>query len=79
MPFRKQACLTLPDLARLRPSAARRTDGKWHQLAVISDQDTADGKVTGRRLIDGKPGNQAAIANRIVRSEKLKCYRPVGR
>ena len=39
------------------------TDGTWHQLAVTIDQDTADGKVTGRRFFDGKPGNQAAIAN----------------
>ena len=62
-PLRKQSFLTFSDLARLRPSAAPRTDGKWHPLAVISDQDTADGKVTGRRVIDGKPGNQAASAN----------------
>ena len=33
------------------------------QLAVTIDQDTADGKVTGQLFIDGKPGNQAAIAN----------------
>ena len=30
---------------------------------AIIDQDTADGQVTGRLFIDGKPGNQAAIAN----------------
>ena len=62
-PLRKQSFLTFSDLARVRPSAAPRTDGKWHQLAAISDQDTTDGKVIGRRVIDGKPGNQAAIAN----------------
>ena len=33
------------------------------QLAVTIDQDTADGKVTGQLFIDGKPGNQDAIAN----------------
>ena len=33
------------------------------QLAVTIDQDTADGKVTGQLFIDGKPGNQAAIAH----------------
>ena len=62
-PLRKQSFLTFSELARVSPSAPPPPDGKWHPLAVTSDQDTADGKVTGRRLMDGKPGNQAAIAN----------------
>ena len=62
-------------------SEARLTDGQWRHLAVTIDQDTADGKVTGRLFIDGKPGNQAVIAdqpqrrgNRTVSIEELECY-----
>jgi hypothetical protein len=57
------------------------TDGKWHHLAVTVDQDSADGKVTGRLFIDGKPGNQAVIGDppqrrgdRTVSIEELECY-----
>jgi hypothetical protein len=30
-------------------------------LAVTIDQDSADGKVTGRLFVDGQPGNKAVM------------------